>query len=190
MQGFTDLLLPIYHVFLKSPQMSNNLDECEALSFFLFNQLLAQTRLIDLYTLDVDSGYIFTTLGFFTNILQKHFPSMAERLKKLNIQPIHYSYRWFCLLFCQDFDMNLLLMVWDQLFVHFDDLINFAFYIGVAQMKLSEEKLNDSSSEDLLVMLQNILIFDCGPLLRLAEQWWNQDHHPPPSRVKKFFSWS
>jgi hypothetical protein len=111
MQGFNELLMMIYYVFFKAGDIIGSVFEHEAFSFFVLNQLLSKTKLLELYNTKDASSTILSSLNCFSDILQFHLPQFAQKLQTLNILPIHYSYRWFCVLFVQSFDMTQLIQI-------------------------------------------------------------------------------
>ena len=68
--------------------------------------------------------------------------------------------------------------IWDGLFAHFDDLVNFEFYIGCAKIEIVQEQLVDKDYAETLEVLQNIKIDNIHQLLNKANEWWRKDHDP------------
>ena len=54
-----------------------------------------------------------------------------NKLVELNIRSEYYCYRWFILLFSQEFDINKILKLWDLIFSN-DDFYYYVVYIGLA----------------------------------------------------------
>jgi len=176
MQGFNELLPPLYFVMLQAaPLFDNDVDEIEAVSFKCLHQLLTSTEVQEFYTTQDQSSIILHKLNDFQNLLVSHLPEVAEICKGLAIHPLLYCYRWFNLLFAQEHELPNLLMVWDSLFSHIENLINYAFYLGLAHIKAISEKLNPESFADSIDALQNLKIPNVLSVLREANRMWQAD---------------
>ena len=183
-QGFNELVSPLYYVMLKSTALfRNNQDDIEALSFSMLQRLITSTSLHEMYTIQDKSSIIFHNLSDFTTLLKKHIPKVYDLIeKKLKLHPATYCYRWFNLLFAQEYDMPSLLQLWDVIFAHADDILNFAYYIGLGQLKVIENTLQASESKT-LYRIQNIEIRDVCDVINYALKFYNDDH-----KKKSFFS--
>ena len=88
-------------------------------------------------------------------------------------------------MFSQEHDFSTLLLIWDDLFGHFDELMDFAFYIGLGHIKEFEGQittLNDYSK--ILSILQNLNDINIKNVLNTANKFWEADHSISP--LEKF----
>ena len=186
-QGFNELVSPLYYVMLKATALfRNNQDDIEALSFAMLQQLITSTPIHEMYTTQDKSSIILHKLDDFTRLMTKHLPKVAAAINYHKLHPASYCYRWFNLLFAQEYDMPSLLPVWDVLFSHIDELLDFAFYIGIAQLKVIEDQIRADDLSLTLVALQNLDIPDVFPVIKYAVQFYEADHKKV-SLFKKLF---
>ena len=180
MQGFNELLPPLYFVASQGGALFDN-DEfmIEAFAFKFLQQLLMSTDIQELYTTADKSSLIMHKLRRFDEIFQRHAPDLYSITKKLELQPLLYCYRWFTLLYAQDYELPTLLIVWDSLFAHFDDLIEFAFYFGVATIKQNEKMLDPDDYQCTIMALQSMSCKHVYPAIKDANNMYNMDHSPP-----------
>ena len=179
MQGFNELLMPFYTVMFSARVLfDNDPFEVEAMAFTCLNQLLAQTYVIELFMTMNKSEILIARLSLFNDVLDKHLPAVSNRLKELQITPIHYAFKWFSMLFCQNHEMPVIHEIWDALFSHYDRLVDYAFYIGAAEMKIVENDIMNKSFSNTLHVLQNIEVFDIYSVLAIANKWWEDDINP------------
>ena len=80
-----------------------------------------------------------------------------------------------------------LLLVWDCLFSHLDEISEYSFYIGLGQLKVIEPKLSKKDYGKTLSNLQNLNIgSSLSKVINYANQFWCDDHK---GFFTKYFSW-
>lgn len=178
MQGFNELIQPIYSVLVEAESIFGSRDKIEALSFFCLHNLLSKTNLSELFTTADRSSFIINRLATFDQVLSIHVPKVADACRELKIEPLLYSYRWISLLFCQDYVAPELISIWDALLAHFSDLVTYACYIGVAQVKLVEDSIDPLDYSTTLEALQRVHAEDVGEILSTARRMWQKDFNP------------
>lgn len=178
MQGFNELLMPIYTVFYSARILFADSFEIEALSFKCLHQLLVQTKIGELFTTQDQSSILLTTIDKFNEVVAKHLPKVHERLQALSITPLLYAFKWIGLLFCQNLEMPVIQELWDCILTHFDCLVEFSFYVGAAQISLVENSIYGHDFSHTLEILQSIRINDVYSVIRIANEWWLQDTNP------------
>ena len=188
-QGFNELVSPIYYVMLRAKYLFNeNMDDIEAITYATLQQLIS-TSLHDMYTTQDSSKIILTKLDDFTKLLHRHIPNIASRIDKLKIHPATYCYRWYNLLFAQEYDLPNLLPIWDVLFSHMEEILDYAFYLGLGQIKAIEPKLMQGRTSEVLFALQNLEILDPKPVIKYAQMFYDADHQQQTQSIfKKFFN--
>lgn len=178
-QGFNELVTPMYYVLLKSTQLfRNDQDVIEGLAFTMLQLLITSSPIHEMYTTQDKSSIILHKLSEFQDILMRHMPDIAKKFDQLGIHPASYCYKWFNLLFAQEYDMPSVLPIWDLMFSHFDQILDYAFYFGVAQIKCIESKFDNVRFSDALKALQNLEIRDPGKVIKITIELWEKDHKP------------
>ena len=178
MQGFNELVVPIYYTLFEARSLFADVFVVEALSFHCLHQLISTTQICELFMTHDRSQILLERLAKFHEVLKVHVPDVYEVLRKLDIQPVIYCYRWFSLMFSQEYDMRPLQQIWDALFTHFDDLVNFEFYVGCAHIEMIKNDLNLKEYGTAIETLQRAEVRDVSKLLELANKWWRQVHNP------------
>ena len=187
-QGFNELVSPLYYVMLKATALfRNDNDVIEALTFSLLHQLITSTPLHEMYTTQDKSSIIIHKLEEFTNLIKTHLPNVHKILQQLKVHPALYCYRWFNLLFAQEYEMPSLLQLWDTIFAHIDDILQWAFYIGLAQLKIIEKNLDPNDFSTTISVLQNLQINDVSSVINWAVHFYNIDHTKKESSAGEFF---
>lgn len=179
MQGFNEIVVPFYYSIYCGKSLFNDDFTIEALSFHCLHQLLSYTDLKDLFTADDTSLYL-SRIEKFPMILKNHVPNAYHILiEQFNIPENYYCYRWFLLLFSQEYSMPELVQVWDSLFTHFENLVDFELYVGAAQIEMVETEFIGKTYPELLELLQSIQIRNIYQLLNKANEFWQKDNHNP-----------
>lgn len=133
-QGFNELLIPLYYVMYSASSLFNNdIDLVEAISYHSFEFLFISSDLREFFKLELQSCE--SKMAQFDNILKSNLPKTHHILKALNISPIQYAYRWFNILFGQEHPLPQLLPLWDSILAHLNNLSTFEYCIGVARVK-------------------------------------------------------
>lgn len=180
MQGFNEIVCVLYYIFASSSiYFNNNYLDIEATSFFTFQQMYANTRLGELFTTQDQSSLIHNRMNFFMKLLERHLPKAHNIITQLSIHPLHFCYRKLNLLFAQDHEIPDLIYIWDALFAHFSEFIEYEAYIMVANVKMIEELMDIKDYVQTMVALQKLKICDAKKLVLIADQLWQTDHPSP-----------
>ena len=177
MQGFNELIMPLYYVMNAAKDLfQNSHDIVEAITYFAFQQLIISSSLLEFYTSAQKPRNIMLKLNEYQAILDRHLPTMSKAISQLHIMPIEYCYRWFSLLFSQEFELPSLLVIWDSLFAHSPNFVDFSYYIAVSHMEMIKEKIIPSNACATLAILQN---FDESKrlisIINKAQEMWVED---------------
>jgi hypothetical protein len=180
LQGFNELICVAYCALAQAiPYFRDDDDEVEALTFFLFQEFFAVTKIQELFNTSDGSASIHLRLGMFMQLLKSHLPNAAAVIEHHKIHPLFFCFRWLPLLFAQDYEMPNLVLIWDALFAHFTELIEYAMYVALAQVKMIEDRIRMTDYKGTLGALQNLDIDNVTRLLNIANQFWVKDHEPP-----------
>ena len=187
LQGYNELVSPFYILLAKTIDLWNdNLDFVESLCFNMFSYLMKKGDIKEFFTQDKSSQGT-DKIFHFKELQMKHLPAVADIINTLNIHPMYYCIRWFSLLFSQEYDLPDLLLVWDCLFSHLDEISEYSFYIGLGQLKVIEPKLSKKDYGKTLSNLQNLNIgSSLSKVINYANQFWCDDHK---GFFTKYFSW-
>ena len=161
-QGMNELLAPIYYCFSYDQTYQEETEEnIEADSFWCFYNLMSKVSLSFVAArekgLDAKS-YIFETC------LEVVDNEISNKLKELNIRSEYYCYRWFILLFSQEFVIDKLLILWDLIFSN-DNIYYFVIYIGIAIMLIKKDIIIKGEMVDIMQTLQNLGDIDINKLI-------------------------
>lgn len=191
MQGFNELLPPLYFVLCSAKELfQGDMMAVEALAFACFHELFTTTSLNEFYITQDNSSIIMHKLKTFQQILHDHLPQAEKIINKFDIHPLHYCYKWYNLLFAQELELPNLLILWDSLFAHIRDLMNFAYYIGIAILKTNAHKLKADDFAATMDALQNLKITNVYPILKDANIMYYDDQEPNTitKRMKRLLS--
>jgi len=183
MQGFNEIVMPIYSVYINAKGLFSSEIEIESMTFHSFHYLIFQTTICDLFMLNDKPEIIVNKLSGFKMVMARHLPKAYHHLEKLDIQPILYAFKWIGLLFCQNFEIPFLHEIWDCLLSHYEHIVEYAYYIAVAQLETIEARIVGKDFSVTIETIQNISINEIGYVLRLAHDWWEDDH----KQTKGFF---
>ncbi|KAH0790629.1 TBC1 domain protein [Histomonas meleagridis] len=176
-QGFNEICCIIYYAFsLGLPFFNYDHLAMEAFVFYTFQQLIAVTKLNELYTTQDKSSLIYKQMNLFMKILQHHLPNCASTITTHSIHPLCFCYRWLNLMFAQEYLMPNLLLIWDALFAHFNELVEYEKYISVAQVKMIEKQIDPDDYIKTMNSLQKIEVDNVKLLLMYAKKYWDEDH--------------
>ena len=161
-QGMNELLAPIFYCFSYDKTYQEETEEnIEADTFWCFYYLMSKVSLAFVAArekgLDAKS-YIFETC------LEVVDNEISNKLKELNIRSEYYCYRWFILLFSQEFVIDKLLILWDLIFSN-DNIYYFVIYIGIAIMLIKKDIIIKGEMVDIMQTLQNLGDIDINKLI-------------------------
>ncbi|OHT10648.1 TBC1 domain protein [Tritrichomonas foetus] len=177
LQGFNELICVIYYVMSSSLMyFGNDWLEVEAFSFYIFQNIFSCTQISDLFTMQDKLSLIHERMDTFMFYIKRHVPKAYKIITDLGIDPLCFGFKWLNLLFAQNHLMPNLVLIWDALFGHFNDMLDFGYYIGTANIAMIEGSLLPQNYARTLTILQRTEINDVKELLRLANKFWNDDH--------------
>jgi hypothetical protein len=179
MQGFHEIVAVLYYVSASAVSFFNyDWLALESTVFYTFQKLMGETTLSDLFTTTDHSSLIMVRMKQFMQILERHLPNVAMIVKRHKIHPIQFCYSKLNLVFAQDHELTGLVLLWDGLFAHFNEWVEFEFYIAIALLQMVEELLDPDDYCQTMVVLQKIngCANDPRKLLRVTNRLWQEDH--------------
>ena len=166
-QGMNELLAPIYYCYSYDKTYTEETEEnIEADSYWSFHYLMSKVSQSFVSAndkgLEIKSFIFQKCLEFVDDEIYKH-------LQLLNIRNEYYCYKWFILLFSQEFEINDLLKLWDLIFSH-EDKYYYVVYIGLAILKLKKNIIINGEMVDAMTTLQNFQDLNVIELIKNAKE--------------------
>lgn len=156
MQGFNELLPPIYYVLIVAKSLfSNNLDIVEALAFFCIQQLLTDSDFQTFYAHEDQQLIIDRKLQEFEILLRQRLPKLSAQLVRLQIKPFCYCYKWVTLLFAQEYDLPEILILWDSIFAHFNAMVKYSFCVAIGRLEMTQEQFENADYKKTMNLLMS-----------------------------------
>ena len=152
-QGMNELLAPLYYCLSYDKTYQDESEEnIEADSFWCFYNLMNK---VSLSFVSGKNRGLDAKSFIFENCLESVDAEIYNKLVELNIRSEYYCYRWFILLFSQEFEINSVLKLWDLIFSN-DDFYYYVVYIGIAIMILKKKIIMNGEMVDVMQTLQNL----------------------------------
>ena len=166
-QGMNELLAPIFYCFSYDKTYEEETEEnIEADTFWVFQYLMSKVSLSFVSArekgLDAKS-YIFEKCLEFVD------EDIYNKFKELNIRGEYYCYRWYILLFSQEFDIDKILILWDVIFSN-EDIYYFVVYFGIAIMEIKKDIILKGEMADIMQALQNVGDIDINELINKTKE--------------------
>lgn len=179
LQGFSELIVPLYYVNVKAIDwLGGDIEMVEALTFRCFHELVIATQIHEFYTTAEDSQIVMMKMKQFDYLLELHLPEVFKMLESQDISPLQYCFRWFTVLFAQENQLPELLIIWDALFAHIDDLMEFVYYVGLAYIKGMQDELKGKEFTVFMQTLQNPQSDNIYTTLKEANAMYQMDKNP------------
>lgn len=179
LQGFNELIVPLFYVNVKAMDwLGGGIEAVEAITFRCFHELVIATQIHEFYTTAEDSEIVMMKMNRFEYLVERHLPDVAQMLKVRDVVPLQYCFRWFNILFAQENQLPDLLIIWDALFAHIDDLMEFVYYVGLAYMKEMRQELRGKEFTDFMQILQNPKAKNIYVTLKEANAMYQMDKNP------------
>jgi hypothetical protein len=180
LQGFNELCAPLYFVNNAALHyLGDDPDEAEALSFACLNNLINGTEVNSFYTTMDNSSIIRHKMNRFVDLMRVHLPEVQAVLDAHEIHPLQYCFKWFSLLFAQEHQQPTLLIIWDSLFAHYEDLMNYVSYVTIAHIEeLKPKLLAPCTFAELMEGLQRPRVRNIFEVLKRADDFYRADHAP------------
>ena len=166
-QGMNELLAPIYYCYSYDKTYTEETEEnIEADSFWSFHYLMSKVS--QSFVSANDKGLEIKSF-IFQKCLEYVDDEIYNHLQLLNIRNEYYCYKWFILLFSQEFEINDLLKIWDLIFSH-EDKYYYVVYIGLAILKMKKNIIINGEMVDAMQTLQNFQDLDVIELIKNAKE--------------------
>ena len=166
-QGMNELLAPLYYCLSYDKTYQDESEEnIEADSFWCFYNLMNK---VSLSFVSGKNRGLDAKSFIFENCLESVDAEIYNKLVELNIRSEYYCYRWFILLYSQEFEINSVLKLWDLIFSN-DDFYYYVVYIGIAIMILKKKIIMNGEMVDVMQTLQNLGDINIEELINKAKE--------------------
>ena len=110
---------------------------------------------------------IFNIINNFEMIVENFDNEIYKLLKKNNVNFIVFCFRWFNLLFCQDFFLDDILKLWDVIFCE-KERFNFVYYFALAILKFEFKNIENKEFYEIVEILHKIDCKNIEILIKIA----------------------
>ena len=166
-QGMNELLAPIYYCYSYDKTYTDETEEnIEADSYWSFHYLMSKVS--QSFVSANDKGLEIKSF-IFQKCLEYIDNEIYQNLQRLNIRNEYYCYKWFILLFSQEFEINDLLKLWDLVFSH-EDKYYYVVYIGIAILILKKDIIVNGEMVDVMQALQNFQDINVEELIKKTKE--------------------
>uniref|UniRef100_A0A7S0DIS3 Rab-GAP TBC domain-containing protein n=1 Tax=Amorphochlora amoebiformis TaxID=1561963 RepID=A0A7S0DIS3_9EUKA len=165
-QGMNEILAPIYFTFAKDTDIEFRRG-AETDAFFCFANLMTEIRDRFIRSLDCTSAGIIAAVKDLNDLLAKVDRKLHAHLRKLNIDPRFYAFRWLTLLLSQEFELPDTIRLWDSLFAD-SHRFQHLTYCCCAMLLLYRDDLLAGDFPKCLQLLQDYPASDLQDIMGLA----------------------
>ena len=165
-QGMNELLAPIFYCFSYDKSYKDETEEdIEADSFWCFYNLMSK---VSLAFVSARNRGLNAKSYIFEKCLEFVDKDIYEKLNTLNIRSEFYCYRWFILLFSQEFEINDVIKLWDIIFSK-EDVYYFVIYISLGIMIMKKDIIIKGEMVDVMPSLQNFEDINVDQLIKISK---------------------
>ena len=177
-QGFNELIIPIYYVSIMANRLlGNNDDIAEACAFQIFQNLMIGTGLGDLFTLQ-DFASVMTKFDLIKEMCKITDKELFNNLFAIQNapQPCDFAFSWVSLLFTQIYNINNLIMIWDRLLSKESNIVEFGMAIATAHLILLKPEITNVNSNIMLKKIHEIHDMDPSAIIAISEDIMSRFH--------------
>ena len=134
-QGMNELIAPIYYLFsYDKTYKETNENEIEADTFWVFFNLMSKMK--SSFDIGNSHNYIKKKADKLYKIIKIVDEEVFNHFIKIQLKNDYFVFRWFILLFSQEFQISDLLRIWDIIFSK-EDVFYYTFYfaLGIVEYK-------------------------------------------------------
>lgn len=168
-QGMNEILAPIYFCFAQDQSDKDFRLHAEADAFFCFCNVMMEIRDRFIKSLDSTSTGIIQTVKDLDVLVSTVDKELHAHLRKLNIDPRFYAFRWLTLMLSQEFELPDVLRIWDSLFAD-EKRFQFLTYCCAAMLLIYRDRLLAGGFATNLRLLQDYPSTDLHQILNLAAE--------------------
>ena len=169
-QGMNEILAPIYYCYSYDKLYVEEKElDIEADSFWSFYYLMNSIK----NNFDVEQEGLFFKSELLGKCLEISDNTIFLELKKKNVANEYFSFRWFIMLFSQEFEIGDILKLWDLIFCR-KNKNYFVFYISLGIISLRRDIILKGGMSDILQCFQSLKDILCDELILVAREIKNK----------------
>jgi hypothetical protein len=165
-QGMNEIIAPLYYCFSYDNIDKDNNAEVEADAFWSFSILMEDLKVLFKKSNDQIKGGIFNKLKLLDTILKLVDKDVHTHLNKQGAEFTHFSFRWFILLFSQEFMLPDVIRLWDIIFSE-NKKYYMVFYIALAVLKIKRKEILQNDFTGIILTLQNLLDIEMDTIINV-----------------------
>jgi hypothetical protein len=155
-QGMNEILATIFFCFAKDPNpFFNKLENLEADVFYCFENLLLEIKDIFLREKDETEKGIQRRIDIISDKLKKLDRELSSYFLEEKIELHYFIFRWYTLLFTQEFCMPDTLRLWDSIVIKLDKL-EYVSYLCLAIILKFSRDLKTKDFSGIIYTMQNL----------------------------------
>ena len=155
-QGMNEIIAPIYYCFsFDELYKEENENDIEADTFWSFYFLMQKLKYVFNREEDKNDRGVSGKAARLKLLINIVDPQLSEHFDKYKLDFSCFAFRWFILLFSQDFLMVDILRLWDYIFCEENKFKN-VYYIALAVMEMKKDVLLVSDLTGMIGELQNL----------------------------------
>jgi hypothetical protein len=157
-QGMNEILSPIFYCFSNDPNpfFSNTI---EADVFYCFENLMLEIKEIFIKEKDYTANGIHAKIRYIDKMLEFIDSELHEHFRVQNIEVEYFAFRWYTLLFTQEFNMPDIMRIWDSIIIY-NDKFEFLAYLCVSVIVMNRDRLINKDFSNIMYVLQNLELLD------------------------------
>ena len=169
-QGMNELLAPIYYCYSYDKlYVEEKEDDIEADSFWSFYYLMNKVK----HNFDEEQEGLFLNSEILGKCLEIVDNKIFLNLLEKNVKNEFYCFRWFILLFSQDFEIGDVLKLWDLIFSR-ENKNYFVFFICLGIIILRKDIILKGGMAEILQCFQSLNDILCDDLIYIAREIKNK----------------
>jgi hypothetical protein len=157
-QGMNEILSPIYYCFSNDPNtfFSNKI---EADAFYCFENLMLEIKEIFIKEKDNTANGIHAKIGYIGKLLEFIDKELSDHFKIQHCEIEYFAFRWYTLLFTQEFNMPDILRIWDSIIIY-DNKFQFLAFLCLSIIVMNRDRLINKDFSNIMFVLQNLELLD------------------------------
>jgi hypothetical protein len=157
-QGMNELVAVIYYSFSRDPNPFF-LDHLESDVFYCFENLMLELKEVFQSDKDLCESGIHNKINNISYLLESHDPQLYEHFKIEKIELEYFMFRWYTLLFTQEFNMPETIRIWDSILTQ-NDKFEFVSYLCLAIVVINRQVLLNKDFSNIMFVMQKLDLLD------------------------------
>jgi hypothetical protein len=157
-QGMNEILSPIFYCFSNDPNsFFSNTTEADV--FYCFENLMLEIKEIFIKEKDHTATGIHAKIHYIDKMFEYIDSELYEHFKAQHLEVEYFAFRWYTLLFTQEFNMPDIMRIWDSIIIY-NDKFEFLAYLCVSVIVMNRDRLINKDFSNIMYVLQNLEVLD------------------------------